>query len=471
MTSFEKFGDEFQLKLLHHIISDEKFAVQIIDILDPNFFSKDSFRDISQRIINWNSDYNTFPTTENLRTIFNIEYEDDDVKREFILTILDDIDNQVTIIDKEFIEDKTLEFCKQQAWKNAILESVELLKVDQFDKIPKVIEKAQAAGTAKDVGHDYEGDVERRTLKNRHPVATGWDLIDNCLAGGLGVGELGLVMAGTNVGKSMALAYLAGEAYMQGKNVAIVTLEMNEILYCLRIDAKVTKIPLTTLMVDSDGRYRPRVKQAIEKITEKYNRRPRLFTKEYPTKTASVSTIRNWLVTLRHKDFKPDVLLIDYSDLLKPMSGYSDKRFELESNVEQLRALAAQLQIPVWSATQTNREGLDTSIVSLKTISESLAKAMVADVVISIGRTPRLVENGRACYYLAKNRIGESKKTFEGGFNTSLLDLTVDMEGLSEDEYIEEEQKTRVNNAVRNVLKNGSKLENRDLDSIVKGIE
>ena len=273
-----------------------------------------------------------------------------------------------------------------------------------------------------------------RRMGERNPISTGLPMLDKYLSGGLGAGEVGIILAGTGVGKSMMLIFLAAEALKQGLNVLYYTFELSDHMVALRLDAKLAEIPLTTLLNDSEGNERDKVVHKLQKIRDRTGKKPRLIVKEYPTKSASIMTMRNHIMKLKHKGFVPDIILVDYADIMKPISGYKEKRYELESNIEQLRATAGELKVPIWTASQTNREGLNTSIVGLQTISESLAKAMVADAILSIGRDVALAAKGEACYYLAKNRFGDDKVVFTGRFNTSTLNFTIDKEGVEESE-------------------------------------
>jgi hypothetical protein len=130
--------------------------------------------------------------------------------------------------------------------------------------------------------------------------------------------------------------------------------------------------------------------------------------------------------------------------------------------VEELRGWAGELDIPIWTASQTNRDGLDTSVVTLKTISEALSKAMVADLIISIGRSPELQLQGRACYYLAKNRLGRDKVAFTGEFDTSVMNFTIDTEGI-EEELNASDNQGQMNRAVSQVLNNTNSARSSDL--------
>lgn len=468
MTSFEKFGEAFQIKLLYHLIADAKFALRVLEILKPNFFSNDNYAEIAEQVIQWNEKYDSLPTFDNLKTIFKTKIEDT-VQSEYMVDIVDAISGCKDMSDKQFIIDETVQFCKQQAWRNHIIGSIDFLKEERYDEIMKSAQKAMTAGESKEVGHMFVDHVMSRTAAKRIPIPTGWDLIDERIAGGLSAGELGLILGGTGAGKSFLLANLAYNCFIRGGTPVIYTFELYEIPCALRLDSKITGIPLTKLLLDTEGLYRERVAAKIKKIQSQFEHKPEIIIKEYPTKGASVTTMKNHLLQLKAQNIHPSMILVDYADLVMPTSKYIERRHELESIVEELRGWAKNEELPLWSASQANRDGMDTSIVHLKNIAESIAKSQVADLVISIGRTDRLVEMLMACYYIAKSRLGPDKLAFTGRFDTSIMDFTVDKLGYNEEDFAKDRQHA-MSKAASNVLNNleiKSKNTN-NLDSILK---
>jgi hypothetical protein len=212
--------------------------------------------------------------------------------------------------------------------------------------------------------------------------------------------------------------------------------------------------------LDVEGKHRIKVLEAIKKESAKHETNPEIIIKEYPTKSANISKLKNHYNQLVSSGKRPDMIIVDYVDLIKPTTKYGEKRYELESIAEELRGWAGELDVPVWSATQTNRDGLDTSVVALKTISEALSKAMVADLIIGIGRSPELQQQGRACYYLAKNRLGVDKIAFTGEFDTSVMNFTIDTEGM-EEELTRNDNQGAMNRAVGNVLQRDNNITRR----------
>jgi replicative DNA helicase len=469
LTSFEKFGEAFQTKILYHIIMDKMFALQVMEILDPDFFSNESYVELADIIRDWNEKYNTIPSFENLETLVKTKKEDE-IEREYLLTLIEAIRSIADVSDKTFVIEETVKFCKQQAMRNAILQSVDLLNREEYDKIYSVVQRAITAGQAKDIGHTYVESVLGRTTEKRYPVATGFPLLDTeHIAGGLSAGELGLFLGGTGAGKSFLLAQIAYAAFMQGKTSVIYSFELGEVSFGLRLDSKFTGIPLSNLLSDTKGAYRKQVIDAINKAKENIDGNPEIIIKEYPTKGVTLPTMKNHLLQLKAKGLKPDVIIVDYADLIRPTSSYKEKRYELESTVEQLRGWAREEGVPVWSASQTNREGWDTAVVKLGTISEAASKAFVADLVIAIGRDQNLIDNNMACYYIAKSRLGRDKIPFVGRFDTSTMDFTIDEEGYDAEHYQVEEAQNNMNEAVRNVLRGTTspRTANSNLQNII----
>ena len=211
-----------------------------------------------------------------------------------------------------------------------MIKSVGLIQSSSYDEVSKIINDALKLGTDNNHGYDYMLDFEKRfEIMARNPVSTGWELIDNISKGGLGRGELGVVIAPTGAGKSMALVHLGVHALKLGLNVVHYTLELQDKVVSLRYDSCITGIPLSDVKECKD-----QVWDGIQDIPGK------LIVKEYPTKSATTNTIKHHLEKLKRKDFKIDMVIVDYGDLIRPINSQREKRIELESIYEELRGLA-----------------------------------------------------------------------------------------------------------------------------------
>jgi replicative DNA helicase len=345
------------------------------------------------------------------------DYSDSIIKQviEFMARIKS---NAIGDDDDEYVKEKSLDFCKKQKLKEAILKSVDLLQSQSFDQIQKVINEAMNLGSDNDHGHDYHQDVlDRFEMKMRNPVSTHWDEIDLITKGGLGKRELGVVVAPTGAGKSMALAHLGAMAVVKGKTVVHYTLELADTVVGQRYDSCITGIELTSLMSMKDS-----IVEAVALIPGQ------LIIKEYPTKSASTRTISTHLEKLKQKGINPDMIIVDYADLLKPpASGFKTQelRHSLGNTYEELRGIGQVWDIPVWTASQTNRSGLNAEVITMEAISEAFSKCFVADFICSISRTVEDKTENKGRMFVAKNRNGVDGIVYPMEIDTSRVHLRV----------------------------------------------
>jgi len=277
-----------------------------------------------------------------------------------------------------------------------MVKCVGLIKTSSYDEISKTINDALLLGSDNDYGYDYMLDFEKRfELRARSPITTGWDQLDVLCRGGLGSGELGVCIAPTGAGKSMALVHLGAQAVLSGKTVVHYTLELADTVVATRYDSCITGINLDNTMANKDKIY-----DALQDLEG------RLIVKEYPTKSASTRTIQTHLEKLRRRGIEVGMIIVDYADLLRPVDKQKEKRNELESIYEELRGLAQMLECPIWTASQTNRSGLNAEVITMESISEAFNKCFVADFIFSLSRTVEDKVNNEGRIFIAKNRNG-----------------------------------------------------------------
>jgi len=221
--TIQKYGTSFQAKVLAVLMKDKPFLQQISDLLEPDYMSSDASQWIARTILDYHKQYKTTPTLDALKV--NVESIEVDVLKAAVIMQLKDIMNYLDADDVQFIKDQFLNFCKNQKLKNAILESVELLKGGKYDEIKANIDNAMKAGSDRNIGHEYNEEVDARYESNvRHPVETPWEVINEIMDGGLGMGELGVFVAPAGIGKSMALVSIAAAAVERGMNVIYYTI-------------------------------------------------------------------------------------------------------------------------------------------------------------------------------------------------------------------------------------------------------
>jgi replicative DNA helicase len=284
--------------------------------------------------------------------------------------------------------------------KKALYQSIDLWEKSKYNDIYKVMGEAIKAGEESNIGHDYfdEKALEYRiALMKRTPIPTGLVHFDQILNGGLSRGELGVIVAPTGLGKSWLLAFIGSNAIINKFKIIHYTLELYDYQVGLRYDTIFTGIPQDQI---------PGMVDVVKKKLKKMDTNSSLQIKHYPTKKAGINTVRLHLDKLMQQGFIPDVIIIDYADLMRPSQKYDQKRFELEGIYEELRGLAGELNVPLWTASQSNRGSVDSEVISIAAISESFAKAAVADVIATFSRTPNDKVNNTGRLYVAKNRAG-----------------------------------------------------------------
>ena len=399
------YGYAFQVKVITSLLTDKSFLQQIADIIDPKYFESDANNWIVQTILDYQKEYKSSPTLEVMKV--KLEKVEHDVLKEQIVGHLKDAWKYTESEDLAYIKDQALDFCKNQEIKKAILSSVELLKNGDYDGIKSTVDNALKAGADKDIGHEYMSSIEERyTDAVRHVQSTPWEVINELTDGGLGKGELGVMVAPAGIGKSWALMNIGADAVKKGKTVLHYTLELNEAYVGLRYDSVMTGIANQNLK-----HYQDDIKEQLSKI------KGELIIKYYPTKTVSVMGIRGHVEKCIMQGKKPDVIIVDYADLLR---GHGqEKRHELEGIYEDLRGMAGEYELPVWTASQANRSALEEDIIDASKVSESYGKVMVADFVISLSRKVQDKLAGTGRWHVIKNRFGPDGITLPSKMNTS----------------------------------------------------
>ena len=414
-VNFGRYGKAFQEGLVQLIFQDRPFADQITEVLDANFIELEYLRVFLGKMLQFRHRYNKHPSVDAMLTIIKTELDEED---EIIQEKVQDYFSRMhkrELTDIDYIKEISLDFCRKQNLKEAMMTSVGLLQNCSFDEISKVINDALKLGSENNFGYDYMADFEERFLpKFRCPVTTGWSDIDAITGGGLGKSELGVVIAPTGAGKSMVLVHLGSEALKEGKTVVHYTLELQDTVIATRYDSCITGYPLSDII-----NFKEEVYEEIKDIEGS------LVVKEYPVKSASTNTIRAHLSRLVKRGINPGMVIVDYADLLKPVQARKEKRNELESIYEELRAISTEFQCPIWTASQTNRSGLSAEVITMEQISEAFNKCFVADFIFSVSRTIEDKQNNQGKIFIAKNRNGPDGMIYNIFMDTSNVNISI----------------------------------------------
>jgi len=411
---FSRYGKQFQEGVFQGLLTDHVWAAQMIEVMESSYFDIKYLSYLADKYFSYYTKYKTFPTLGLLITIIkdDLSHGNDSILRDQIVEYLHRVKSSPNPGDQKYVKDKSLDFCKRQAFKDALEQAVELISSDKFESVVGLMKEAVAVGMPSSVGHDFFEDAEARFVKHRRAACpTGLARLDkkDILQGGLGKGEIGVITANTGVGKSHFLVALGANAMRVGKNVLHYTFELSETNVGIRYDSNLCDI------ASND------VQDNKEMVMARYKDSGlgRLIIKEFPTGSASVITIRNHIEKLSMKGFKPHVIMVDYADVMRSTRQYDSMRHELKLIYEELRNMAMEMNIPIWTASQANRDSAKSDIVGLENMAEAYGKAMVADVVISLSRKPLEKSSNTGRLFIAKNRAGRDGLLFPIHIDTS----------------------------------------------------
>lgn len=416
IDNLHKYGIDFQVKIIASILTDKSFFERVVDIIDIEAFENESHRWTLKEIISYHAEYKDMPTMQ----VFKVRVDTIE-NADFKQTVVDSLRSVFTKInekDLQFVREQFLEFCKNQKLKNAIIESVDHLKTGEYEKIKGLVDKAMKAGMERNLGHNYHKDLATRMSEMcRNTISTGWEVIDSLMDGGLGPGELGIVVAPAGIGKSWLLCSLGAKAMKTGKNIAHFTLELNENYVGLRYDCCFTHIDFQEIKHRQQD-----VEEQIKHIKGK------LFVKYFPLKTVSAQSLKFHIERIQSlENIKIDEMIVDYADILRPLEKEKNSNSYSEAGgiYEELRQVAGELQIPVWTASQTNRSGGQEDVVQAHNIADSYRKIMTADFVFSVSRNTADKANNTARCHVIKNRFGPDGITLYAKMNTGNGDIEI----------------------------------------------
>jgi replicative DNA helicase len=407
LNSIDQYGYHFQIKVISSLLTEKEFLLNIHDIISEEYFSNQAHKWIIGEILKYHDKYNTTPSMEILKVEMK-KVENDVLK----LSIKEQLREayQVSNEDADYVKEEFSSFCKNQQLKKALLSSVDLLKAQDYDSIKFLIENALKAGQDKNIGHEYDKDIESRFREDaRTVIQTPWSKINELLQGGLGNGDFGLIFGNPGGGKSWALVALGAYAVKMGYSVVHYTLELSEQYVGRRYDACFNEIP-----VDSILKHRDRVENVISELPGK------LVIKEFPTGRATITTLESHLDKLKSIGMEPDMIIIDYVDLLSSPKRTADRKGEIDDIYVSTKGLARQLDLPIWSVSQVNRAGAKDNIIEGDKAAGSYDKIMITDFCLSLSRKKEDKVNGTGRFHIMKNRYGMDGLTFGVKADTSM---------------------------------------------------
>jgi len=406
LINLSQYGPGFQIKVLSSLLTHKGFLLNIHDVLSEDYFDNSAHKWVVREILKYYQKYHTTPTMEVLKV--ELKKIDNEVMQ---LSIKEQLKEAYKASDEDlkYIEEEFSNFCKNQQLKKALLSSVDLLNAGDYDSIRHLVDNALKAGQDKNIGHEYEKDTESRYREeHRIAIATPWDKFNDLLQGGLGGGDFGLIFGNPGGGKSWSLIALGGHAVKMGYNVIHYTLELGADYVGRRYDAFFTGCDVGKIT-----KHKARVEEIIAELPG------RLIIKEYSPGKATISTLESHIKKCIDLEFKPDLIIIDYVDLLRSKRNNRERKEEIDDIYLSTKGLARELNIPIWSVSQVNRAGAKDDIIEGDKAAGSYDKIMVTDVAISLSRKRQDKVNGTGRFHIMKNRYGMDGLTYSVRVNTA----------------------------------------------------
>jgi archaellum biogenesis ATPase FlaH len=422
MVSFNKlsqYGLPFQLKVINQLLTNKEFLLNIRDTVQEEYFDNSSLQWIVARTLKYFDQYHTSPTLEALQ--IEVKKLDNELLKTNVIEQLRE-SYRIENSDADYVRQEFSNFCKNQQLKKALLTSVDLLNSGMYDDIRSLIDSALKAGMDKNIGHEYSKDVESRYRPDaRQIVPTPWEDINKLLMGGLGGGDLGLVFGNPGGGKSWMMVAVAGHAVKLGFNVVYYTLELGEVYVGKRFDAFFANEAVNQIHL-----HRKKIENEINKLEGK------LVVKEFSMGKATIQTLESHIQKLKDMDITPDLVIIDYVDLLRSPKRSFDRKDEIDDVYVATKGLARDLNIPIWSVSQVNRAGAQDDIIQGDKAAGSYDKIMISDFCLSLSRKKEDKVNGTGRLHVMKNRYGMDGLTYNAKVDTTTghIDLDDNNEGV-----------------------------------------
>ena len=408
------FSENIQRGILYLLKSNKDFYLQIVNLVKSDYFEFPSHSKIFDTIKEHYDKYSKLPTDDfilqDVKDKLGAKESVSDYEDE--LSYISNVDASTTS-NHEYMLDLVEKFAKKEAMKSAIADSISLIKENRVEEVEALVKKALLVSRDVDTGQEYFTSLSGRwerlfNKKKENKFKTVLPSLDKSLEGGLGSKELAMVVAPPGVGKSLYLVNQGVQSMIEGRKVLYVSLEMSEDKIAQRFDSIMTLVPQFKL---KDPANQLTVKERLDIFQQQFPG-SNLVIKEFPTGQASINTVRNLLVQLKnYDDFEPDVLIVDYLELMRPTRDIQQEYHAQQRIAEELRGLAMEFNFLIWTATQTNRQGRMVKVITDAELGDSYGKIRTCDFAISLNQTEEEFDEGRMRAFVMKSRNGKPRFT------------------------------------------------------------
>lgn len=406
--------EKIETTIIRNLLFNSDYCRKVLPFIKPEYFEnlheKVIFEEISKFIVS----YEDLATKE----VLLIETEKrTDLNEDIYKNICDYISNlDDSYVDSEWLTDNTEKWCRDRAIYLALMESIQIADGQDpkktRDSIPGILQEALSVSFDEHIGHDFIDDYERRFeyyTRVEEKLPFDLDYFNKITNGGLSKKTLSLILAGPNVGKSLAMCSFASGFLSQGKNVLYITMEMSEEKIAQRVDANLLNVNISDIKNLPKETFENKIIKLAKKTQGK------LIIKEYAPMSAHVGHFKSLLNELSlKKHFHPDIIFIDYlnicaSSRYRNNSGVNSYTY-VKSVSEELRALSVEHNVPVFSSTQTTRSGYSTTDPDMTDTSESFGTVATVDMIVAMIKTEELDQLGQVMFKQIKNRDNDVSK-------------------------------------------------------------
>tara|TARA_R110002020_G_scaffold281534_5_gene497245 strand:- start:18147 stop:19451 length:1305 start_codon:yes stop_codon:yes gene_type:complete len=409
-----EFGENIQRGILYLLKSNKDFYLQIVNLVQPEYFEFPAHSKIFSTVRGYYEKYKKLPNDDFIEQELRANKSERESLHDYTdeLHYINKLDTSA-IDGEDYYMDLIEVFAKREAMKDAIKQSLLLIKEDRMEETENLVRKALTVSRSVDVGQKYFTDLGERWDRTHNAdevdkYKTLLPSLNRSLEGGLGEKELAMVIAPPGVGKSLWLVNQAVQSMMEGRKVLYVSLEMAEDKIAQRFDSVVSLIPQGQL---KDPAAQLKVQERLSIFQSKFEG-SKLVIKEFPTGTATVNSLRALLVQLRnYDDFVPDIIVVDYLELLRPVRENQHEYQAQQRIAEELRGLAMETKVLLWTATQTNRQGRAVKVITDAELGDSYGKIRTCDFAVSLNQTEQEFDEGRMRAYVVKSRNGRPRFT------------------------------------------------------------
>lgn len=423
-------GESFQYRLAHEFMDNHTFFEDLSPIVDQNMFTDPTLKTFVGVIKNYYEREGNVPSYDSLEIeLRNLSHSERET--ETYVAILNKIKG-ISSDGSDRTRELAQKFFKQQ---NIIKTANEILKIagsgnlERYDECVDLLNEAMTKGVHNDFG-ECVFDHLNETLSDdyRVPIPTGIGKIDEVLEGGLGKGELGVIIGSSGFGKTSMTTAMASHAALNGFKVLQIVFEDRIKQIQRKHLGRVTNVEAKDLSKDENIDYVKNTVEAFRKGNDDILQQ-NLRIVRFPSGEKTAKFIENFIKKITNSGFKPDLVIVDYFECLKHDSGGKDSNeFEKEGKtMRKFEAMAGELDVAMWIPSQGTKDSINLELVTMDKVGGSVKKVQIAHVVMSIARTLEDASNGKATIAILKNRAGGSGKVFNNvDFNNGTCRISTD---------------------------------------------